>query len=139
MADFISFNEGENQVGNSGLPATCRFLLSSKSIDATSPFAATDTLVGNGDGEITGTGYARLSEARPAPVNGLYSFAVKSWNTGAATDWPAAVRSLVLVTTADDTGVMICAWNLVPGGSARAMNLANTTENVTPSLQIGTA
>jgi hypothetical protein len=139
VANFLSLNEGENYVGQNGLPATCRFLLSTKSVDATSPFAATDTLVGNQDGEITGTGYARLSEARPTPVAGLYSFAIKSWSTGAATDWPAAVRSIVLVTTADDTGVMICVWNLVVGGAARDLSLAGTTENFTPSLQIGTA
>ena len=139
MADFLSFNEGENSVGTSGLPATCRFLLSTKSVDATTPFAATDTLSGAGSGEISGTGYARLSEARPTPVNGLFSFAVKSWATGVATDWPSAVRSVVLVTTADNSGVMICAWNLVSGGSSRALNLAGTTENFTPTLQVGVA
>lgn len=138
MADFITFNEGENYVGQNGLPATCRFLLSTKSVDATTPFSATDTLTGNQDGEITvGTGYARQSQSRPTPSSGLFTFTLMSWATGSATNWPAAVRSVVLVTTADDTGVMICAWNLVTGGAARDMSAANTTENFTPTLQVG--
>ena len=91
-------------------------------------------------GEITGTGYSRKSEAEPTPSlanPAVIAFAVKSWATGAATDWPASVKSIVLATTPDNTGKAICAWNLVAGGTARAMNAANTTENFTPTLNMG--
>jgi hypothetical protein len=90
-------------------------------------------------GEITGTGYARQSESEPTASSAnptAVAFAQKTWSTGSATDWPASVKSCVLVTTADNTGKAICAWNLVTGGAARAMNAANTTENFTPTLQL---
>lgn len=133
MADFISFNEGRKYLLNNGLPATCYFLLSTRSCDT---HVVTSTLVGL-VGEITGTGYARQTEAEPTATlanPAAVVFAQKSWATGAATDWPASVISCVLATTADNTGVAICAWNLVVGGAARAMNAANTTENFTPTL-----
>jgi hypothetical protein len=135
--DFIAFNEGRTELAANGLPSTCYFLLSTKSVDATTPFAAGNTLAGGTLGEITGTGYARQSQAEPGPSNGVVSFAQESWSTGAATDWPSAVRSVVLVTTPDNTGKAICAWNLQTGGAARDMSQANTTENVTPTLTVG--
>ena len=136
MADFLLFDEGAGELLASGLPATCYFLLSTKSVDGTSPFAASD-VIGTGDGEITGTGYARESQSEPA-IGGDRDadFALMSWATGAATDWPADVRSVVLVTSSDDTGKMVCAWNLQTGGAARDMSGANTTENVTPTLAL---
>jgi hypothetical protein len=135
LADFISFNEGRKELANNGLPATCYFLLSTRDCNT---HAVTDTL-GGGVGEITGTGYARQSESEPtatAANPSAVAFAQKTWSTGAATDWPASVKSVVLVTTSDNTGKAICAWNLVPGGAARAMNAANTTENFTPTLNV---
>lgn len=136
MADFILFNEGATEIASNGLPATVYFLLSTKSVDSTSPFAVTDTLTGNGDGEISGTGYARQSQSEPTPTNGVVSFTQESWSTSSATDWPSTVRSVVLVTSADDTGKMLCAWNLQTGGAARDMSAANTTENVTATLTL---
>lgn len=135
MADFISFNEGRKELANNGLPSTCYFLLSTKD---TSTLLVTDTLAG-GVAEITGTGYARQSQAEPtasAANPAAVAFSQMTYATGAATDWPASVKSVVLATTSDNTGKAICAWNLVAGGTARAMNLANTTENVTPTLNI---
>jgi hypothetical protein len=135
MADFISFNEGRKELANNGLPATCYFLLSTKDCNT---HVVTDTLVG-GVGEITGTGYTRQSESEPAASSAspsVVSFAQKTWSTGANTDWPASVKSCVLATTSDNTGKAICAWNLVTGGTARAMNAASTTENFTPTLQV---
>jgi hypothetical protein len=137
VADFVDFNEGKDYIAANGLPATCYFLLSTKSVGATSPFAGTETLAGAALGEITGTGYVRKSQARPASAAGVNAFTLMSWVTGAATDWPAAVRSIVLVSTADNTGKAICAWNLQTGGAARDLSAANTTENVTPTLQVG--
>ena len=137
MADFIVFTEGRNELAANGLPATCRFLLSTKSVDATSAFTAANTLAGGTLGEITGTGYARQSQAEPTPSSGVVSFAQMSWSTGSATDWPAAVRSVVLVTTADNTGKAICAWNLQAGGAARDMSQANVTEQFSPTLTFG--
>lgn len=136
MADFIAFNEGRTELANNGLPATCRFLLSTRGVDAGTAHAAGNTLSG-GVGEITGTGYARQSQSEPTAVSGVVSFAQMSWSTGSATDWPAGARSIVLVTSADNTGKAICAWNLQTGGAARDLSAANTTENVTPTLTVG--
>lgn len=136
MADFLAFNEGKTELASNGLPATCYFLLSSKSVDGTSAHVATETLAGADLGEITGTGYARLTEAEPTPVNGVVSFAVKTWQTLTHTDWPAAVRSMVLCTGAAGSGKAICAWNLQTGGAARDLSAANTTESVTATLSL---
>jgi hypothetical protein len=136
MADFLIFTEGKNELLSNGLPSTCYFLLSTKSVDGTSAFTAGNTLAGATLGEITGTGYARISESEPTPSSGSAAFSQKSWSTSAATDWPAAVRSVVLVTGAAGTGKAICAWNLVTGGAARDLSAANTTEQVTPTLTL---
>jgi hypothetical protein len=128
--DFLAFTEGENFVLAGGLPSTCYFLLSTKNC---ATFTIGDTLAG-GVAEITGTGYARMSQAVPTPSSGQAAFTIMTWNTGAATNWPNSVRSLVLATTTDNSGKAICAWNLIPGGGARDMSAASTTESVTPTL-----
>ena len=135
MADFISFNEGRKELANNGLPATCYFLLSTKDCNT---HVVGDTLVG-GVGEITGTGYTRQSESEPAASlanPSAVAFAQKSWATGAATNWPSSVKSVVLATTSDNTGKAICAWNLIAGGTARDLSQANTTQNFTPTLTV---
>lgn len=137
MADFIAFAEGKTELASNGLPATCYFALSTKSVDATSAYTGAETLAGAAFGEITGTGYARLSQAEPTPTSGACAFSLKSWATGAATNWPSAVRSVVLMTGAAGVGKLICAWNLQAGGAARDMSAAGTTENVTPTLNVG--
>jgi hypothetical protein len=139
VADFIAFNAGRTELANNGLPATCYFGLSTKSVDATNPWTAADNMSTAGK-EITGTGYARLSETEPTASSGVVSFAQKSWATSSATDWSSTVRSVFLTTgttAGGTTGVLICAWNLQSGGAARDMSAANTTENVTPTLQLG--
>ena len=131
---MISFEEGRKHLAQSGLPATVYWLLSTK--DEAS-FLQTDTLAG-GVGEITGTGYARQSQALPTPTLAnptAIAFSQMTWATGSATDWPAAVKSAVAVTTADNTGVALCAYNL-NGTTGRAMNAASTTENFTPTLDL---
>ncbi len=133
MADFISFNQGRALLANSGLPATCTFALS---VSACDTLAVTATSSG-GFGEITGTGYARLTESEPTATTAnpsAVAFSVKSWTTGAATDWPAAVKSCILLDAANLK--LICAWNLVTGGTARDMSAASTTESFTPTLNI---
>lgn len=136
MADFITFNEGRTELANNGLPSTCRFLLSTRGVDAGTAHAASNTLAG-GVGEITGTGYGRQSQSEPTAVSGVVTFVQMSWSTILATDWPAGTRSIVLVTSADNTGKAICAWNLQVGGTARDLSQANTTEQVTPTLTVG--
>lgn len=133
MADFIAFNQGKTELASNGLPATCYFLLSTKDCNT---HAAGDTLAG-GVGEITGTGYTRQSQAEPTPASGVVSFSQMTWATGAAVNWPASVKSVVLVTTSDNSGKAICAWNLQAGGAARDLSGANTTEKVTPTLNVG--
>lgn len=135
MADFIAFNEGKSELAANGLPATCRFLLSTRGVDAGTAHAAGNTLAG-GVGEITGTGYARQSQAEPTPASGVVAFTQMEWATASAADWPAGVRSVVLVTSADNSGKAICAWNLQAGGAARDMSAPNTTERVTPTLNV---
>lgn len=132
MADFIMFDEGADDLLANGLPATSYFLLSTK--DCVTHVVG-DTLA-VGVGEITGTSYARKSQATPASAAGVVDFAQMSWVTGANTDWPASVKSVVLVTTADNTGKAVCAWNLQAGGAARDLSGANTTENVTPTFTL---
>lgn len=136
MANFLMFNEGRTELANNGLPATCRFLLSTRGVDAGTAHAATDTLAG-GVGEISGTSYTRTSQSEPTASSGVVTFAQMSWATGSDTDWPAGTRSVVLVTTADNTGKAICAWNLQAGGAARDLSQPNTTELVTPTLTVG--
>lgn len=132
---FISFNEGRKLMAQSGLPGTCYFLLSTK--DAAT-LTATDTLAG-GVSEITGaTGYSRASQSLPTPTTAspnVISFTQMTWSTGSATNWPSAVKSVVLVSTSDNTGKAIAAWDL-NGTTGRAMNVANTTENFTPTLNL---
>lgn len=137
MADFLMFTEGKTELANNGLPSTCYFLLSTKGVDAGTAHTAGETLAAADLGEITGTGYARLTESEPTASSGVVSFAIKTWSTGSATNWPAGVRSIVLATGASTTGKAICAWNLQTGGTARDMSAANTTENVTPTLNVG--
>jgi hypothetical protein len=138
LADFISFNEGRKYLVTTaqGQSGTGYFFLSTKDCNT---HVVGDTLAGAAMGEATGTGYARQSEAAPTPTLAnptAVVWAQKTWSTGAATDWPASVKSVVLATTSDNTGKAICAWNLIAGGTARAMNLANTTENFTPTLNV---
>lgn len=131
---MISFQEGRKLIAQSGLPATCYFLMSTKS---ETDFLQTDTLAG-GVAEITGTGYTRKNQALPTPSSAnptVISFTLMSWATGSATDWPAAVKSVVLVSTSDNTGKAICAWNL-NGTTGRDMSAASTTENFTPTLNL---
>lgn len=131
MADFISFNEGRKELTNNGLPATLSFDLSSKDCNT---HVVGDTFAG-GYGIITGTGYAAQTEAEPTATlanPAAVAFAQKTWATGAATDWPASVKSVVM----RDASHIFCAWNLVTGGTARAMNAASTTENFTPTLNV---
>jgi hypothetical protein len=137
--DFLRFKEGQDYLhthGN-GLPTTVYFLLSTKSCNGaggSGTFTENDTLASTGVGEITGTGYARQSQAAPTPSGGLISFTAKTWSTVGATDWPNSVRSCVAVTTPDNTGKALWGWNLQAGGGARDMSLASTSEQFTPTV-----
>jgi len=137
VADFLVFDEGAQRLltSGNGLPSTCYFLLSTKAV---SDFNKSDTLAG-GLAEITGTGYTRQSQAGPAPAGENTSFAQMTWSTGAATDWPNNVKTVVLVDSANNVGKAICAWNLVTGGGAVNMGQVNTSLQVTPSLNATSA
>lgn len=136
--DFLAYNEGSQYLltHGDGLPTTCYFLLSTRSCNGAGGSAqhlVPDTLAG-GVGEITGTGYARQSQAAPTPSGSTTTFTQMTWSTTTHTDWPNNVRSVVLVTTSDNSGKAVCAWNLQPGGGPRDLSQANTTENFTPTL-----
>ena len=129
MADFVEFNEGADYIAVNGWPSTVYFLLSELPVGV----LTTLTTLASGCGEITGTGYGRLSQPLPTPVGGVLSFATMTWVTGAATDWPSRVVSLVAATTHDNSGKALCAWNLQPNGVPRDLSDSNTTEEVTPT------
>jgi hypothetical protein len=134
MPDFLMFNEGKDDLLTNGLPATCTFELSTRQIGlGGTPLAAGTTHAG-GYGLATGTAYASKTEAKPTPSAGVANFAQKSWSTAAATDWPALVYSVIMRNAAGTK--LICAWHLQAGGTGRAMNTANTTENFTPTLTL---
>ncbi len=134
MADFLAPNEGERYLGTKGWPSTVYFDLSTKSIDSTNPFTEAQTRATRG--AITGTGYNSQSASRPTGTGGTFTFSQLTWSTGSATNWPSNVRSIV-ATTASAAGTLLMCWNLQVGGGARDMSAANTTENVTPTVEIG--
>lgn len=131
MPDFVGFDEGMQQVSDSGWPSTVTFDLSTKPCSGAGAHTEADTYAG-GYGVVTGTGYSAKTQAEPAATAlGSKAFGQSTWNTGAATDWPAGVRSIVARDAS--TGKLICAWNLISGGVARDMSQASTTLNVTPT------
>lgn len=137
--DFIRFDEGANYLltTGQGQPATVYFFLSTGSTNGAGgsrQHVHADTLGAGLLGEITGTGYARQSQAAPTPATGGIVFALMQWLTGAATDWPANVRSVVAATTVNNAGKALFAWNLIAGGAARDLSQANTTEQFTPTI-----
>src|SRR5947209_3337516 len=126
MTDFIGFNQGRQEVEDTGWPSTVTFALSTKAV---ADFTAADTY-GGGFAEITGTGYARATQAEPAATGlGRKTFTALSWATGAAANW-LSPKTIVAIDAA--TSKLICAWNLITGGTARDMSQANTTLGVTP-------
>jgi len=138
MADYLTFDSGKSYLENSGLPASCYFGLSTKSVDGTNPWTAADTMATAGK-EVSGTGYTRQSETRPTPVNGVVGFAAKVFATAGTVDWPNAVRSVFLTdgaTAGGTTGTLIAAWNLQAAGVARDLSAANTSESITCVLTL---
>lgn len=130
MADFVAFNQGRQQVEDGGWPSTVTFALSTKPCSGAGAHAAGDTYAG-GFGEITGTGYARATQAEPSATGlGQKAFTQMSWATGSATDW-GSPKSIVALDAG--TSKLICAWNLISGGATRDMSQASTTLNVTPT------
>ena len=115
--DFLSFDEGEDYVLNNGLVgATVYFLISSKALPANvnSPASGElgggDTLVG-GVGEVAyWTGGGRQTQVLGAASAGILPLATETWNTGANTDGPSAARSVIMVSTPNNSGVAIAAW-----------------------------
>lgn len=132
MADFIAFDEGLTDLINGGLPSTCTFDLSTKPCSGGGAHSASDTY-GGGYGVITGTGYAAQTQSEPTASAGVVSFSQMTWSTGTATDWPASVKSVVL---RNGTSKLLCAWNLLTGGTARDLSQAHTSELVTPTLTL---
>jgi hypothetical protein len=121
--DFVMFIPGAGYIYDHGIPTTCTFGLSTKSVDD-------HDRSGDDLAEITGTGYERQGQPAPESRGGVVMFDAAVFETGEAVDWPRDVRSVILF--AGDTPV--CAWNLVPRGEARDLSQAYTLERVSPSL-----
>ena len=123
MADEFIFNEGKDAILAGGLTSVVSFALSTKKCGTqqVGEHLVTDTYAG-GFAEITGTGYARITvNPRPDSVDGIVSFDQISWDTGAATDWPATCRSAIII---DSNDKLVYACNLQAGGDAVDMSAA---------------
>lgn len=147
---FQVFDEGLRYIAQHGIPSTAYFLLSTRIAEPDiAPFyrdiggyhQATDTLAG-GVGEVTAsatcTGYTRKSQTTPAPTTDdppQVRFAKISWATGSAADWSSNNISVVLATTADNSGVAICAWDIAdPAGTPVNLRAGGSTLDYTPYL-----
>lgn len=122
MAAFTTFDEGADYLNLNGWPPVVYFLLSNRAL-----FEASDNLR-NGLGEIQGNGYRRVPQSRPVSLNGKVSFAPVAWQTSGS-DWPRDVRSLLSVTTPDNAGSAICAWQL---SQTRDLSVIGRSLTVTP-------
>ena len=93
---------------------------------------------------LSGEAPGRLRSDPPGPAPALAhgapaveaEFGRLEWTTHTAKDWPEAVRSVVLVTSPDDSGVAICAWNLRESGEPRDLSEAFTTETFYPTITV---
>lgn len=134
--DFLAFREGDADLFENGMPPTCWFALSTKAV---ADFTPKDTLAG-GIGEITGTGYKRVGQRVPgwtaSDKSIVMQFERLTWATFVSTDWPEAVRSVVLLTSADNSGKALAAWNLRDGGLPGNMADSFVILEFTPQLEI---
>lgn len=123
---FVAIYEGLNKLGEAGLPSTWTLDLSTKTA---TEIGASATYAG-GFGKATGTGYAAKTQSRPSPSSGVFAGSQVEWKTETATDWPSAVKSVVLRNGETN---LVCAWDLE---SSRAMNAKNTILKFTPTLTL---
>jgi len=129
MAKVI-FTEGglAKLLADTGWPSTVNIALSTKPCSSTGAHVVGDTLAG-GFGEITGTGYARQSVSEPAAASdGSKTWPTASFATGSATNWPAAVKSAVVIDPGQNK--LLAALDLT---ATRDMSGANTTLTFTLS------
>lgn len=103
----------------------------------TSGLQPTDVL--SGVGEVAGwtggaTPYARISQLVPAPSNGIINFTMIQWASDTASNGPAVVASVIMATTADNTGKAVYAWNINAGGASVAFNGPNNVLRATPTF-----
>jgi hypothetical protein len=92
VADFISFNEGRKEIANNGLPATLLVRPVVEGLQhARRRRHVRRRLRRHHRHRLRGAdrGGADRDAANPSAV----AFAQKTWATGAATDWPASVKS----------------------------------------------
>lgn len=133
MSDQIVFNEGKDALIGGGLTSTVSLALSTKKVGTqqAGEHQVGDTYAG-GFGELTGTGYARKTGARPSSADGIVAFSLQAWTTGANADW-GSPKSVVLI---DSNNKLIAASNIISGGSAVGMGAANSELDVTPTFFI---
>jgi hypothetical protein len=132
MADYKVLNDGLDWLLTNSLAGTpVKYALSTFTADE---IVATDKLIAaKMPGEITGTLYEQQAEAEAnEPVATQIVSDQHEWKTGAAVNWPAAVKSCGLIAG----GVLIAVRNLQTNGVARDMSGANTTEKFTFTLDL---
>lgn len=124
---FLMFNEGKTDIGNNGLPATCTFDLVTKTV---TELGAATTYAG-GYSVATGTGYAAKTQAEPTGASGVFSFTAMEWKTEENTNWPAAVKAVIL---RNGTTRLLMGWDL-----SEVVNMAakNRILKVTPTWTQG--
>ena len=126
----VVFTEGTlaKVLADTGWPTTVDIALSTKPCSGGGAHVVGDTLAGAAFGEVTGaTGYGRQSVAEPAAnSSGTKTWPAATFATGAATDWPADVKSAVVIDPA--TSKLLAAIDL---SATRNMAAANTTVTFT--------
>lgn len=127
MANVRWFNEGLRAIDDGGWPSNVYMALSTKTCDQ---FSDSDTLV-TGTGmlaEISGTGYARDTLAKPSSTGrGQRVWPQGDFATGANTNWTNPASFLVISVISGTAGIAFFVANLNDGGAAVTMNQASLT------------
>lgn len=124
---FLMFTEGKSNLANNGLPATCTFDLVTKTV---TELGAATTYAG-GFSKATGTSYAAKTQSEPSAASGVVSFTAMEWKTEENTNWPAAVKAVIL---RNAETALLMGWDL-----SEVVNMAakNRVLKVTPTWTQG--
>lgn len=129
MANVRWFDEGLRALDDGGWPTNVYAVATTKTTDQ---FGDSNTLVTAGMlAEITGTGYARQTMAKPSSTGrGQRVWPNVVWATGAATNWQNPCAFVVVSVSSGTAGIAYFVANFNDGGAAVTMNQANVTLTV---------